>query len=79
MRCLEVGARNGGGRNTEPEIRLIYSELVERDNEAALSVTRLYPAAIKMVDHNVNRHNLLYPLYTQGLLPRFFMENFGPR
>ena len=79
MRCLEAAARSGSERNTGPEIRLIYSELVERDNEAALSVMQLYPAATKMVDNHVNRHNLLFPLYTQGLLPRFFTENFGPR
>lgn len=76
-RCLESTARSN--QKAKPEIRVFYSAVVERDNDAALALLQLFPSAIGAVDRDVNQHNLLYPLYLHGQLPQFFVQHFGPR
>lgn len=71
MKCLAEGRAK-----SKLDLRLFYSDLVARDNEAALAVAELYPSAIKMVEREVDTHNLLYHLYRKGRLPQFFADNF---
>jgi acyl-CoA synthetase (AMP-forming)/AMP-acid ligase II/acyl carrier protein len=74
MQCLDKTARNKS--DGKLQIRLLYSDQVARDNEAALAVAQLYPDAIKIVDSQVD-HNLLYQFYKSGRLRQFFATNFG--
>jgi hypothetical protein len=76
MKCLNETSRSESGGNNL-QVRLLYSDQVARDNEAALAVAQLYPDAVKIVDREVETHNLLYHFYKNGRLPQFFANNFG--
>ena len=71
MKCLDE-TRN----QSKLQVRLLYSDQVARDNEAALAVAQLYPDAVKIADNEID-HNLLYQFYKSGRLRAFFADNFG--